>query len=71
MNPEQLVRRRYSMQVGMLAVEEMCVRLPEPIEYVDSNRKHFEVGAVELQTTINPALTKVAVHLIRLWDKKI
>ena len=52
----------------MLAVVEVGVRLPYFLQHPVTDRQSFEVTR-KTQTTIDPALTEVAVELVSLREK--
>ena len=56
------------VQVRVLAVVKVGVRLPYLLQHPVTDRQSFEV-ARKTQTTIDPALTEVAVELVGLSEK--
>ena len=67
-DPEQFVGGGDGMEVGLAAVEEVSVWLPDPLQNVHTDWQRLQVRILlrKPQPGIHPALPEVAVHLVRL-----
>lgn len=64
-DPDELIRKGDHVKVGVFAVVEVGVRLPDPLQHPVTNRQRL-VATPELEASVHPALPEVAVHLVGL-----
>lgn len=68
---KELVRHRDHVKVRLLAVVKIRVRLPQTFQRCHAHLQSFQWRVRIGQSTIDPALTKIAVHLEGLfWNNR-
>lgn len=64
--PYESIRDGHGVKMGSLAVVEVRVRFPYPLEHWDAQRESRQVGQFERKALVRPALSEVAHHRVHL-----